>query len=84
MTKIIHYCWFGSPVPEAVKRNVENWSRLNPDFEIREWNDSNCDVSNTNSEEERGQRGDGDLWLILFVLISYMNSEGGMLTRMLK
>ena len=39
---------------------------------------------NTNSEEERGLRGDEDLWLILFVLISYMNSEGGMLTRMLK
>ena len=52
MTKIIHYCWFGSPVPEAVKRNVENWSRLNPDFEIREWNDSNCDVS----EYEFGRR----------------------------
>lgn len=41
MTKIIHYCWFGSPVPDTVKRNVENWSRLNPDFEIREWNDEN-------------------------------------------
>ncbi|MCI7005426.1 MAG: hypothetical protein MR890_08445 [Akkermansia muciniphila] len=52
MTKIIHYCWFGSPVPEAVKRNVGNWSRLNPDFEIREWNDSNCDVS----EYEFGRR----------------------------
>ena len=52
MTKIIHYCWFGSPVPEAVNRNVENWSRLNPDFEIREWNDSNCGVS----EYEFGRR----------------------------
>lgn len=55
MTKIINYCWFGGAVPDAVKRNVEGWSRINPDFEIREWNDSNCDVS----EYEFGRRAWG-------------------------
>ena len=41
MTKIIHYCWFGGAVPDAVKRNVESWSKMHPDFDIYEWNDEN-------------------------------------------
>ena len=44
MIKKIHYCWFGSEKPDIVKRNVEHWSRLNPDFEICEWNESNIDM----------------------------------------
>lgn len=45
MIKKIHYCWFGGEKPELVKRNVEHWTKLNPDFEICEWNESNIDVS---------------------------------------
>lgn len=45
MVKKIHYCWFGGNKPDTVKRNVEQWARLNPDFEICEWNESNIDVS---------------------------------------
>lgn len=45
MIRKIHYCWFGSEKPDAVKRNVEHWAKLNPDFEICEWNDDNIDVS---------------------------------------
>ncbi len=46
MVKKIHYCWFGGGMPEPVKRNVEQWARLNPEFEICEWNESNVDFSN--------------------------------------
>lgn len=46
MIKKIHYCWFGGEKPDSVKRNVEHWARLNPDFEICEWNESNIDVAN--------------------------------------
>lgn len=45
MIKKIHYCWFGGEKPDSVKRNVEHWARLNPDFEICEWNESNVNVS---------------------------------------
>lgn len=45
MIKKIHYCWFGSATPDAVKRNVDHWAMLNPDFEIIRWNESNIDVS---------------------------------------
>ena len=45
MIKKIHYCWFGGEKPDSVKRNVEHWAKLNPDFEICEWNEGNIDVS---------------------------------------
>ncbi|MBR6575962.1 MAG: hypothetical protein IKK73_02405 [Akkermansia sp.] len=45
MVKKIHYCWFGGDMPDSVKRNVEHWAKLNPDFEICEWNESNVDIN---------------------------------------
>lgn len=44
-TKKIHYCWLGSPVPDSVKRQVETWRQMCPDFEFFEWNDNNVDYS---------------------------------------
>ena len=44
--KIIHYCWFGgNPLPENVKKNIETWKLFNPEYEIKEWNESNCDLT---------------------------------------
>lgn len=45
MVKKIHYCWFGSEPPTSVVANVAEWKRLNPDFEVHEWNNDNIDVS---------------------------------------
>ncbi len=43
--EIIHYCWFGgNPLPEETLRFIEGWRRLNPGFEIREWNETNFPV----------------------------------------
>ena len=42
--KIIHYCWFGrGEKPELAKKCIASWKKLCPDFEIREWNEDNCD-----------------------------------------
>ena len=42
--KIIHYCWFGrGEKPELAKKCIASWRELCPDFEIREWNEDNCD-----------------------------------------
>lgn len=44
--KIIHYCWFGkNPKPNIVKKCIESWKKYCPDWEIKEWNESNFDVS---------------------------------------
>jgi hypothetical protein len=43
--KIIHYCWFGGKEkPEAALKCIESWRKYFPDYEIREWNESNYDV----------------------------------------
>lgn len=42
--KIIHYCWFGrGEKPELAKKCIASWEKFCPDFEIREWNEDNCD-----------------------------------------
>ena len=46
--KIIHYCWFGgNPIPEEHKTYIESWKKFCPDYEIKEWNESNFDVNIT-------------------------------------
>ena len=43
--KIIHYCWFGGKEkPEDVKKYIESWKKYCPDYEIKEWNESNFDI----------------------------------------
>ena len=45
MDKIIHYCWLGGKeLPEKMKYCIESWKRLCPDYEIKEWNESNYDI----------------------------------------
>lgn len=44
--RIIHYCWFGSnPLPEDAKKCIESWKKYCPNYEIKEWNESNFDLN---------------------------------------
>lgn len=44
--KIIHYCWFGgAPLPEFAQKCIASWKKNCPDYRIKEWNESNFDVS---------------------------------------
>lgn len=44
--KIIHYCWFGrGPKNELAIKCIESWKKFLPDYEIKEWNEDNFDVS---------------------------------------
>lgn len=44
--KIIHYCWFGGkPKPELAQKCIRSWKKFCPDYEIREWNEDNFDIS---------------------------------------
>lgn len=47
--KIIHYCWFGgNQLDFKSKKCIESWRKFCPDFEIKEWNESNYDVKKNN------------------------------------
>ena len=44
--KIIHYCWFGgAPLPELAQKCIASWKKFLPNYEIKEWNESNFDVN---------------------------------------
>jgi hypothetical protein len=44
--KVIHYCWFGhNKLPENTKRYIQTWKKHCPDYEIKEWNESNFDIN---------------------------------------
>lgn len=44
--KIIHYCWFGhNPLPKLAQECIATWKKHCPDYEIKEWNEDNIDIS---------------------------------------
>ena len=44
--KVIHYCWFGHhPLSPLAKKCMKSWKRYFPDYEIKEWNEGNFDLS---------------------------------------
>lgn len=51
--KIIHYCWFGNgEKSELIQKCMDSWKKYAPDFEIMEWNESNCDIHTNRYVEE--------------------------------
>lgn len=43
--KTIHYCWFGgNRLSKLALKCIESWKKFFPDFEIKEWNESNYDI----------------------------------------
>jgi len=43
--RIIHYCWFGgNPLPDDVNAYIKEWRKHFPEFEIKQWNETNFDV----------------------------------------
>ncbi len=46
MEKVIHYCWFGrGEKPKLTQKCIATWKKKLPDYEIREWNEDNFDLS---------------------------------------
>lgn len=44
--KIIHYCWFGrGEKPVLAQMCIESWNKYLPDYEIKEWNEDNFDIT---------------------------------------
>jgi len=44
--KMIHYCWFGgAPLPQLAIKCIDSWKKHCPDYEIKEWNESNFDIN---------------------------------------
>lgn len=56
--KIIHYCWFGgNEKPKSVIKMINSWKKHCPDYEIKEWNESNFDININQYCKEAYQSG---------------------------
>lgn len=44
--RIIHYCWFGGKeIPMQYQAYIDSWKKYCPDYEIKEWNESNFNIN---------------------------------------
>lgn len=44
--KTIHYVWLGNkPKPKKIQKCIASWHKFCPDYEIKEWNETNFDVN---------------------------------------
>lgn len=51
--KIIHYVWLGTnKKPDLFYKCLESWKKYCPDYEIKEWNESNFDFSESRFASE--------------------------------
>lgn len=45
MNRTIHYIWLGGRrKPRVIRKCIATWRRLMPDWEIKEWNETNLDI----------------------------------------
>lgn len=48
--KIIHFCWFGGgKKSEVIESCMQSWCKFLPDYEIREWNENNFPLLQSNA-----------------------------------
>lgn len=77
MIKKIHYCWFGGKeLPKDVKKCIETWKKILPDYEIKEWNEKNFDINSSNFVKEAYEN---KKWAFVsdYVRIYALYNEGG-------
>lgn len=55
--KIIHYFWGGNEMPDLMKHNIEHWHELCPDYEIKQWNEHNYDISKNRYMQQAYEAG---------------------------
>lgn len=56
--KTIHYCWFGGrPLPKSARKCIASWKKHFPDWEIKEWNESNFDINAIPYTRQAAERG---------------------------
>lgn len=75
--KIIHYCWFGgNPLPESAQKYIESWKKYCPDYEIKEWNETNFDL-NCNAYVREAYEAKKWAFITDYVRLYAMVTEGG-------
>lgn len=78
MVKKIHYCWFGGKkLPKSVEDCIKTWKKFLPDYEIKQWDESNFDVNSFPFVKEAYE---SKKWAFVsdYVRIYALYNEGGL------
>lgn len=76
--KILHYCWFGGKaLPALAERCLESWRRCCPDFEIRQWNEQNFDLSQTPEYVRQAMEAGRWAFVTDYVRLAVLVEHGG-------
>ncbi len=75
--KVIHYCWFGgNSLSDMELKCIASWKEKLPDYEIKEWNERNFDVS-CNSYVQEAYNAKKWAFVSDYVRLYALYSEGG-------
>jgi mannosyltransferase OCH1-like enzyme len=74
--KTLHYCWYGGEKPEDVKRYIEGWRRLMPEWRFIEWNESNTDLQSCAFVKEAYEKK-GYAFVSDFARLDALFAQGG-------
>ncbi|MCT3075006.1 glycosyltransferase [Leuconostoc citreum] len=77
--KTIHYTWFGKKdKPKEVVDQINQWKKVLPDYQIKEWNEKNYDLYAVKCDYVR-QAIKANMWAFVsdYVRLDILNSEGG-------
>lgn len=75
--KIIHYCWFGKgDLPDLAQKCIKTWKEKLPDYEIKEWNESNFDI-NINRYVKEAYENKKYAFVTDYVRLFALYNEGG-------
>ena len=75
--KVIHYCWFGGkPLPADVAQCIASWKKHCPDYEIRQWDESNFHISGCSFAQAAYQAG---AWAFVsdYARLKIIHDQGG-------
>jgi mannosyltransferase OCH1-like enzyme len=74
--KILHYCWYGGEKPEDMKKYIEGWRRLLPEWRFVEWNESNTDLQSCAFVKEAYEKK-GYAFVSDFARLDALFAQGG-------
>lgn len=74
--KKIHYVWVGGPVPENIQKNIKDWQKKMPDYQIKRWDERNCNVNDNPFVREAYQKKE---WRFVsdWCRLKALDKEGG-------
>lgn len=76
--KVIHYCWFGGkPKPKLAEKCIKSWNKYCPDWEIREWNEDNFDLSSVPEYVRQAMEAGRWAFVTDYVRLRALTEQGG-------